>query len=599
MGLPRAIQAHSEGNLALAATHYRRAFEQKQYKPELFQNYGALLRGNGDLDKAKIIYLQGLKIYPGQLGILRNYANLLRERGEVAESLCCSLKALQIAWLKSDDVLETTYCELINLLLEHKSLQWALALVRQAFAELGVTTKLLWTLFRLSSHDGSAAFDIKQSQFILELIEENLSDLKTLDRAEFLFSKAFYFAKRQKTAEAVDAIREAHYILKAENFSSQEECDSAQKLINMNSWNASCVLLKAPRFETAWKLFEYGLRAPAVGRQRWQRHLRKVFTHCELSLWRGDSLSTKRLLLLEEQAVGDTMMFLTLLPTLVDHSKHIGIVLSDRLLPIYQRSCKDWVRNGQVSVWGHGDAASGRLLPNNFDYQSPVGSVCQYLFNRIEDFSPKAPVLIADENRSSEYREKKPIFGARPLRIGISWRGGGRSDRIKLKSIDAKMFAGLMEAHSKDASFVNLQYGDVSAVVANWLADGLPVVQESSVDPLKNMDEWLNLVASCDAVISVANTTIHGAGGLNIPTLCLLSQHSDWRWLNDPLVKRSYWYPSVGIARESVQDGWSLALQQASQWISEGCPMPDGPVYTEPSGLQVEHASVVSVGGDA
>ena len=38
------------------------------------------------------------------------------------------------------------------------------------------------------------------------------------------------------------------------------------------------------------------------------------------------------------------------------------------------------------------------------------------------------------------------------------------------------------------------------------------------------MEEWLNLVASCDAVVSVANTTIHGAGGLNIPTLCLLSR---------------------------------------------------------------------------
>ena len=27
----------------------------------------------------------------------------------------------------------------------------------------------------------------------------------------------------------------------------------AQKLMDVNSWNASCVLLKAPRFEAAWK----------------------------------------------------------------------------------------------------------------------------------------------------------------------------------------------------------------------------------------------------------------------------------------------------------------------------------------------------------
>ena len=107
------------------------------------------------------------------------------------------------------------------------------------------------------------------------------------------------------------------------------------------------------------------------------------------------------------------------------------------------------------------------------------------------------------------------------------------------------------------------------------------------------MEEWLNLVASCDAVISVANTTIHGAGGLNIPTMCFLSRHADWRWLNDPKVERSYWYPSVGIARESNQDGWSPALQQVSQWIHEGLPHAGWagfiPKLLEQS---VEHASV-------
>ena len=182
------------------------------------------------------------------------------------------------------------------------------------------------------------------------------------------------------------------------------------------------------------------------------------------------------------------------------------------------------------------------------------------------------------------------------MRIGISWRGGGRSDRIKLKSMDADMFAGLMRGRAGKVTFVDLQYGDVTSVIADWKSQGLPVVHEPSVNPLKNMEEWLNLVASCDAVISVANTTIHGAGGLNIPTLCLLSQHSDWRWLNDPKVERSYWYPSVGIARETVQDGWASALEQVSRWIDEGCPMPDGPVHTELPETQAVRASVGAVG---
>ena len=79
-------------------------------------------------------------------------------------------------------------------------------------------------------------------------------------------------------------------------------------------------------------------------------------------------------------------------------------------------------------------------------------------------------------------------------------------------------------------------------------------------------------VAACDAVIGVANATIHGAGGLHIPTQCLLSLHSDWRWLSDAAVMRRYWYPSVGIARETKQRGWQPALEQVSNWLKRDAP---------------------------
>ena len=42
-------------------------------------------------------------------------------------------------------------------------------------------------------------------------------------------------------------------------------------------------------------------------------------------------------------------------------------------------------------------------------------------------------------------------------------------------------------------------------------------------------------IAAMDAVLSIANTTIHGAGGLGIPTMCLVSRQSDWRWMKGRL----------------------------------------------------------------
>ena len=69
--------------------------------------------------------------------------------------------------------------------------------------------------------------------------------------------------------------------------------------------------------------------------------------------------------------------------------------------------------------------------------------------------------------------------------------------------------------------FVSLQYGDVESALNQW-SKAISTHSMMKRLTLKSMDSWLSQVAACDAVISVANTTIHGSGGLNIPTLCLL-----------------------------------------------------------------------------
>lgn len=599
MGFKLAVKAHSEGNLSLAATHYKRAIAQKQFKPGLFQNYGALLRATGELDESKRMYVRGLEMFPNHLGIHRNYANLLREKGEMSEALSSGLKALRIAWQSKDSSLEAIYCECVDLLLTLDKFHWAFCLLCQAVVELDITPKLLWGLFRVYRHERNSNFSNAQSQLIIETIEKQLDQCTPLERAEFSFIRSFYCAKRGEILEALQAIEQAHSLLNGSVFLDKKERDQAQKLIDVNSWNASCVLLKAPDFKMGWRLFEYGLRAPAQGRQRWQRHLKKVFTHQELPLWRGERLVAKRLLLLEEQAVGDTMMFLTLISTLVEEAAHVGVVVCGRLLAIYRRSFENWIATGRVSIWSHDDVSKGLLTPTAYDYQSPVGSVCQYRFDRVEKFAPKVPVLIADQDKSSRFRDNECLAVERSLRIGISWRGGGRSDRIKLKSIDADMFSTLMSGHNDDVTFVNIQYGDVESVVRGWQGKSLPVQHEASINPLKDMESWLNLVASCDAVVSVANTTIHGSGGLNIPTICLLSVNSDWRWLNSSEVQRSYWYPSVGIARETKDDGWLPALKQVRLWIDQGCPMPEGQVYNKGAHFEDERAFVVSTSAGA
>ena len=194
------------------------------------------------------------------------------------------------------------------------------------------------------------------------------------------------------------------------------------------------------------------------------------------------------------------------------------------------------------------------------------------------NFQTCPPVLNADRKLSNKLRSEYINYRSRKqFLVGISWTGGGRGPRIQEKSVDPTQFLSLLTGHGS-VRFVNLQYGNSSPQIHQWQSSGLDIIHDKRINPLKDMDSWLSQVQACDAVLSVANTTIHGAGGLNIPTLCLLSIYSDWRWLSDAKVTQSYWYPSVGIARQSVDKSWSSAFSLVKTWFEEDFPLPSGPI---------------------
>ena len=100
----------------------------------------------------------------------------------------------------------------------------------------------------------------------------------------------------------------------------------------------------------------------------------------------------------------------------------------------------------------------------------------------------------------------------------------------------------------------------------SWLDE----LDDPNVQATKDMDLWLAQVDACDGIISIANTTIHGAGGLRKPTLCLLGAKSDWRWLKDEKEQTSYWYPTVEIAWQNKENkDWGEALRKVPTWLSQ------------------------------
>lgn len=579
MGLPRAIKAHATNQLEEAEIHYRRAYDQGKANEILYQNFGALLKKIGKVDEAIALFEDGLKCYPSHAGIKRNYANLLR-KNLPAYAIELYIEAIHLTFWSPQDIDLCISCcdDLIELLRDQNLVFWCQSLVDYCLSIRKATPvmlkNILLILDKLSVSDESK--EAVLSSINLEISVASLTDAVSLD-----FALASHYLADNQHERSLHHFEKGLDRVNSASFIEPSDGSILQGLIDTNSWNFACALLPLYQFERGWSLFDHGLRTPADGQQKWQRALFKPFTASDLPIWRGQHDSSQRLLLLDEQAIGDCMMFVTLLPALLSEVKQIGLFVSPRLEPIYQRSFSQEILDQKVTIFTKNNLIDGSLKSSDFDFQIPLGSICQYRFNTLDLYAPRVPILVPDEGLALQLRDNYLVDRTPGKRlIGVSWRGGGRGVRIKQKSLNVDLFAKLMKQHP-DIIFVDLQYGETADQIKLWKNSGIDIIHDPRINPLKDMNSWLAQVKACDAVVSVANTTIHGAGGLNLPTMCLLSLYSDWRWLADPDVMRSYWYPSVGIARERRHDHftWENAFQQVSEWIDLGCPMPSGAIH--------------------
>ena len=117
MGLPRALKAHAANLVTEAEAHYRRAHQQGQVNEIFYQNFGALLKKQGKTAESEKLFEEGLQRYPHHPGILRNYANLLRER-KPSYAIELYLSAIRSAWAseKQADMVSECLGDLIDLL---------------------------------------------------------------------------------------------------------------------------------------------------------------------------------------------------------------------------------------------------------------------------------------------------------------------------------------------------------------------------------------------------------------------------------------------------------------------------------------------------
>ncbi len=118
--------------------------------------------------------------------------------------------------------------------------------------------------------------------------------------------------------------------------------------------------------------------------------------------------------------------------------------------------------------------------------------------------------------------------------------------------------------------FVDLQYGDTADERAAVEAElGVSLIHVPELDLREDIDGVAALIAACDLVISISNTTVHLAAALGKPTWVLVpaSAGNLWYWMRD--TDRSPWYASAVIFRQKIRGEWRDIIETVKDRLKD------------------------------
>ncbi|MBM3514160.1 MAG: tetratricopeptide repeat protein [Alphaproteobacteria bacterium] len=306
-------------------------------------------------------------------------------------------------------------------------------------------------------------------------------------------------------------------------------------------------LLSYGRLDEGWALYRARLINPA--HRGWHRGIPKP-------LWTGSSLARQRLLVWADQGLGDQILVSGLLSEAMATAAHIAFACEPRLIPLMARSFPG------LRVVPITEIHLGTIDLADVEAHASISELGPALRPAMSSFPTHSGFLRPDAERVAALKAKyRALAGEGPV-VGLSWRSA-HDTAGKDKSVGLAEWAPILAVPG--ATFVSLQYGDVRSDIS---AAGGRLHVDSTVDAIADVDLFAAQVAAMDMVISVSNTTVHLAGALGVPTLCLTPKVEGRPWYWFAGAETSPWYPSVRHLWQTRRGRWDDVVSAASGLVA-------------------------------
>ncbi len=444
--------------------------------------------------------------------VFSNYSKILKEKGKINEAEKFLRKAIK---LKPD--FPDAYYNLGNTLKEQGKLKEAEIYFKKAIQikpDLAEAYSNLGLIYEDLNKIKEAAILFEKSIEINPDLAEAYSnlgsinhELNDLDRAEKLFKRAIKLKP-----------------------------DFAEAYFNLGYIN----LLKGD-YKTGLELFEF------------RNKIKNEFLfHANPKIERINDINLqeiKKLLVVSEQGLGDTIQYMRYLPYLKSKGIKVSFCAQKKLHSLIKASGinSDPITSKEANLVSEGRWIPLLSLPKclHITPRNPIIN-SRYIYSTNELVMKWKNILA---------NEKRPI-------IGINWQGNKNIEKGRHhgRSIPLEAFSFLFEKN--DISILSLQKGFGSEQLKNCSFKNKFIACQNEIDNTWDFLENAAIIENCDLIITSDTSIAHLAGGMGKNVWLLLKDIPFWTWGLEG--ESTFWYPTMRLFRQKEKHNWKEVFKRVS-----------------------------------
>lgn len=265
------------------------------------------------------------------------------------------------------------------------------------------------------------------------------------------------------------------------------------------------------------------------------------------SMWDGEDLNGKTLILTTEQGHGDQVQFIRYAGRIKDRWPASKVYFSGA----------DCMHKLFAGVDGLDGCLPDHLTPEfkalnpDFDFHIPLMHLPDVMGTTLATVPNKCPYI-----KPHPTWNQFTIPPSEKFKVGIVWAGSPRHGKDKFRSIEPEAFQPMIGAHP-EIQFYSLQCGPRCAEVLRL---------NNVISLAETIHDWTDTaqaILALDMVITVDTAVAHLAGALGKPVWILIGASPDWRWMLNR--EDSPWYPQTRLYRQPTRGDWQTPLSRISQ----------------------------------